>query len=94
MAASAAGAQVPDLPDGPGKALVLSHCVDCHGVDQIAAKRQDEAAWRGTVGRMVGYGAALTPAESEAVVKYLAASFGPDAAKPAAPPSPASSGRR
>src|SRR3954447_15274250 len=60
------------FPDGPGKAEMMKVCSGCHEVERSASLRQDRAAWKGEVDKMVALGAKGTEAEFAAVVDYLA----------------------
>lgn len=60
-------------PSGGTAALVVQRCTRCHTLARIKAARHDEAAWRETVDRMRGRGAAVDEAQAEAVAKFLAA---------------------
>jgi hypothetical protein len=84
---SAAVAQVVELPEGPGKAVVLRSCVDCHDAGKIAAARHSPNEWETVVSRMIDNGAALSLEEQATAVKYLSANLGPAAgSSPAATP--------
>jgi pyruvate/2-oxoglutarate dehydrogenase complex dihydrolipoamide acyltransferase (E2) component len=87
---SAAVAQIVELPDGPGKTLVLDSCVDCHETSKITAARHTPDEWAAVVSRMVDHGAALSLEEQGKVVKYLSANLGTAAGSSAAPPPAAS----
>jgi mono/diheme cytochrome c family protein len=81
-------AQAPGgLPPGEGRELVAVVCSQCHGLNTIMAVRDGPAGWRQFVNYMIMKGAPVGEGETETIVQYLAASFGP-AQQP--PPSPAS----
>jgi mono/diheme cytochrome c family protein len=81
-------AQAPGgLPPGEGRDLVASVCSQCHGLNTIMAVRDGPAGWRQFVNYMIMKGAPVREGETEVIIQYLAASFGP-AQQP--PPSPAS----
>jgi cytochrome c5 len=81
-------AQAPGgLPPGEGRELVAAVCTQCHGLGTIMAVRDGPAGWRQFVNYMIMKGAPVREGEADAIVQYLAASFGP-AQQP--PPSPAS----
>jgi cytochrome c5 len=69
----AAPEQPPAALDG--KALLQEHCTVCHDLTRVESKNKSEADWKATVERMVSKGAKLNPAEQEAVIKYLAATY-------------------
>lgn len=85
LTAGAVIAQPSDLPEGPGKAIVLDSCTACHGVDLITAQRRSPDEWGQVVDRMVGNGAVLTDAQYKTVVTYLSTSLATPAAAAAAP---------
>ena len=57
--------------DGGDTVLVV--CTKCHDTKRICKNlgKKDAAWWSGTVGHMIGKGAALDPQGKEAVVAYL-----------------------
>jgi len=71
------------LPEGEAKAIILSGCVQCHNLSNTASQRKTADRWRRTVNEMIWRGAPLTADESEAIIKYLAVSLGPDKPMPA-----------
>ncbi len=77
----------PEEPRGSGDAeparlsgsqLVRQRCNTCHGLDQVFGVRHTPAEWRTIVVRMVAIGAQLTDQERQAVIRYLAATRGPE----------------
>lgn len=82
---SAAVAQIVELPEAPGKELVLGACIDCHGADTIVKAQRTPDEWTAVVERMIGYGAALSSEQQAAVLGYLNTHVG-GAAGPAAAP--------
>jgi cytochrome c5 len=85
-AAAMAAGQNASLPDGEGKAIVTGSCAGCHGLDLITGKQAPKEEWAGIVDRMKTYGATLSAAQTTTVVDYLAKSFPPKGAAPAAAP--------
>jgi cytochrome c5 len=79
VAAFAAG-QAPQLPDGEGKTLLNAQCAGCHGLDVLAGKQSSKEEWKGTVDRMVSYGASLNDKQQATLIDYLAANLGPKTA--------------
>ena len=78
------------LPDGPGKSVFFENCTGCHGFQhQAAAKRRDQAGWRGAVGYMRGeMRAALwkfTDQQANLVADWFNQVFGVDSDLPASP---------
>jgi cytochrome c5 len=68
----------PELPQGEGRELVQKVCTSCHSLVPVMMKRDGEAGWRHTVGRMVlQRQAQLQPEEFEVVVRYLSTRLGP-----------------
>jgi len=84
--AAAVAAGQASLPDGDGKAMVTSSCAGCHGLDLITGKQASKEEWAGVVERMKTYGATLSAAQTTTMVEYLAKSFPPKGAAPAAAP--------
>src|SRR5688572_6997066 len=84
-AAALAAAQNATLPEGEGKAIVTNACVSCHDVGLITAKTSTRDEWAGIVDRMKSYGTVLDAKQTTVVIDYLAKSFGPKTAAPAAP---------
>jgi virginiamycin B lyase len=75
------------LPDGPGKTVLFTRCMACHGLQtQIAALRLDEQGWRNSVALMRNpKGPAetrTTDEEAAAIVPYLTKVFGVDSEVP------------
>jgi competence protein ComEA len=71
-AASAPGA---DMPDGPGKDVVVRVCGVCHQPDRTASLRLTRDGWDELIGEMVKRGAKLTDAEHAQVLDYLSTNF-------------------
>jgi virginiamycin B lyase len=63
------------LPDGRGKALVVSHCTRCHNAQKFTDLRLTRHDWQENVELMVRYGVPLTPSQAEEVTTYLTNSF-------------------
>jgi competence ComEA-like helix-hairpin-helix protein len=76
-----AAVQGQDLPDGKGKDLVEDRCSSCHGLDLLLAEHDSKAQWSQIVNEMVSRGATGSAEELATIVDYLAANFGPEAAK-------------
>jgi len=66
----------PPLPTS-GDELLQDRCTRCHTLDQVEAAGKTEAEWEATVERMRGKGAELTDDEAQALVEYLAQTYGP-----------------
>jgi hypothetical protein len=68
----------PDAAPLDGDALVEARCGrGCHGVDWVTRYHGDEAGWRDTIDRMIGYGAVLGDGERDALASYLAERYPP-----------------
>src|SRR5712692_11527680 len=61
------------FPEGEGKEIILSACVQCHGLGEILSHRLETPRWQKSVVDMVARGAQLLPGETETLVQYLAA---------------------
>jgi hypothetical protein len=76
--ALASQASSTDLPDGPGKAVLLSACTACHELKEITKFRgfytKDE--WRDIVVTMVKYGAVVKDDDVPVLIDYLFKNFG------------------
>jgi hypothetical protein len=64
------------LPEGDGKKLVVKLCTDCHGVEQIVAKKRTKEEWDAVISDMVQKGATGKDDEFDAIVAYLVKNFG------------------
>jgi hypothetical protein len=89
-AGASALAQTPEdkLPPGPNSELVTARCSTCHSLGRVMSLHRTQAGWADTVGMMTEKGLEVTPAESEQIVAYLTANFGPvpDTITPASSP--------
>ena len=66
-----AGDDQPQLPDAPGKAIVLKMCGSCHGAEIVLGRPSSEEGWNAIVIDMIQRGAQGTDDEYDEVVKYL-----------------------
>ena len=64
------------LPEGEGKKQLVKLCTDCHGVDQIIAKKRTKEQWDDVMSDMVQKGAQGKDEEIDAIVAYLTKNFG------------------
>jgi quinoprotein glucose dehydrogenase len=79
-AVASGGAKPPEPPSGPGLELIRERCTTCHPATLIfTAPRRSALEWSNTVRQMAARGAALDPAETQAVSDYLGENFGPPA---------------
>ena len=71
-------AQEAELPDGPGKRILLASCTNCHELDEVTKLQgfYNKDQWRDLVKTMVEYGAEMKKGEDEVLVEYLAQHFG------------------
>ena len=76
--ASPAAAPGDDLPDGPGKQVLLRSCTTCHDLDEVTKFKgyYTRAQWKDIVVTMREYGATLDEAEVEPLAEYLFAALG------------------
>ena len=74
------GAQ--QLPDGPGKDVMVKMCGTCHPPERGASVRLTREGWQDVMNKMVSLGAKGTDEELETVLDYLATSFKGEAPKP------------
>lgn len=77
---SAAAAPDPDaahMPDGPGKALTVRTCSDCHSLARVVAQHQTMAQWQDTLSAMEDNGLSVTPEELKTILGYLSQYYGP-----------------
>lgn len=75
---AAAGAPEDDLPEGPGKKVLLRACTTCHDLDEVVKFKgyYTLKQWRDIVVTMKEYGAALDDAEVDVLAQYLAEAIG------------------
>lgn len=74
----------PELPDGPGKELVLSYCQVCHSVTYITMQPPLPAStWEAEVNKMIkALGAQIPEDAAKKIIAYLQAHFTPETRKP------------
>jgi mono/diheme cytochrome c family protein len=73
---AAKGGPAPrELPDGPGKPIILRECVGCHQPTAFSTYQHTPEEWTAIVTRMGARAKSATQPELETVAKYLAASF-------------------
>jgi competence ComEA-like helix-hairpin-helix protein len=66
----------PQMPDAPGKAVVLKICTTCHDIESVISSRRTKIGWQQNVEDMIGKGAEGSENETNAVIEYLAKYFG------------------
>ncbi len=64
------------FPEGPGKAVFLKVCTQCHAIEPIATLRHSKDEWKDLVFDMRGMGAEATDEECNIIIDYLAKNFG------------------
>ncbi len=65
-----------ELPAGQGADTVRARCISCHGLELIVQQRLTREGWLREVEKMTSWGAVIAPGEQDALLDYLAASFG------------------
>jgi streptogramin lyase len=92
-AAAATGAG-PQLPDGPGKAIIEAKCNFCHDSVRIVRSRGAPARWQQVIDTMKSYAQGstlatpITDAEEKVLLAYVSANFGPAPGGPKPKPDP------
>ena len=90
---SACGGRPASGPGAPstsarldGAEILRRACTVCHDLGGLAAYADywGEAEWRSMMDTMISYGAVLTSGEYEVLARYLAETYGPASAAPAA----------
>ena len=61
----------------PGAATFKRVCLTCHEADIVEQQKLTPAGWTRSVEKMMRWGAAVTDAEKQPLVDYLASRFGP-----------------
>ena len=64
------------FPDGPGKAVLLKVCTQCHAAAPILTLHRTREEWKDTVDAMKGYGAQASDEELGVILDYLVKNFG------------------
>lgn len=59
-----------------GAALLQDRCSECHSPDRVKQRPQTKDQWDRVVTNMIGRGAQLNEAEKQALVDYLAQTYG------------------
>ena len=72
-----------NLPDGPGKDMVVAHCSGCHGLSRVAATAYNQDYWSTAIRMMINFGVALPPDQVIVVTDYLSKHF-PERPRPVA----------
>jgi len=64
------------FPEGPGKAVLLKVCTQCHSADPVLTLHRAREEWKDTVDAMKGYGAEATDEQLGIILDYLVKNFG------------------
>ena len=97
MTSGKAVAQDDELPNGPGKDVLIDVCTQCHAIGMVVAQNREPEEWDEIIARMVGMGAPANPDQQKAILAYLSKNFSktpPPAAAAAATPAESPDARR
>ena len=74
----AAAAPEDDLPDGPGKKVLVRACTTCHDLDEVVKFKgyYTLKQWRDIVVTMKEYGASLDEGEVDVLADYITGAIG------------------
>jgi competence protein ComEA len=64
-----------DLPEGPGRDLLVRACIGCHKAEEFAAYRHTKDEYQSIVYRMGDRGAQASAKELDQIAVYLAKNF-------------------
>jgi hypothetical protein len=67
------------LKDGPGREVVVKHCLACHSLDYTLMNSPflNPLGWETEVNKMIeAFGARIEPAEAKIIIDYLAKNYG------------------
>jgi competence protein ComEA len=73
-----AGATVSaqSLPDGPGKAEMMSTCSSCHALDQALSATRDRKGWTQIIVDMIDKGLSASDQDLQTILDYLVKNYG------------------
>jgi cytochrome c5 len=63
------------LPDGPGKAILLNICTQCHSLERVKVRGGDRESWNELLSHMLNEGAPLSDEDYPVLLNYLARNF-------------------
>jgi len=63
------------LPDGPGKAILLDVCTQCHRLDRVKLRGGTRQEWNELLSHMLNEGAPLSDDDYPILLNYLARNF-------------------
>jgi hypothetical protein len=66
-----------ELPNAPGRAVVLRVCTKCHGIEMFANIHMTREEWKYEVDGMIARGARASRQDARRIVDYLARNLGP-----------------
>ncbi len=66
----------PAAPVIDGAALLEDRCSECHSTNKVKQAPRSKSDWESNVNRMIQKGASLSDAEKQALVDYLAQTYG------------------
>jgi hypothetical protein len=66
------------LPDGPGKAILLNTCTQCHDLQRIRRQGRSAEGWLEILDAMLNEGASLSEQDLPVLLRYLARNFKPE----------------
>ena len=77
-ATTAAAPAAEELPDGPGRRILMAACTQCHNLREVTKFRgfYGRAQWRDIVLTMVDYGAPVGEKDVEVLTDYLTTTLG------------------
>jgi mono/diheme cytochrome c family protein len=64
-----------DLPEGPGRDVMVRVCAQCHSPEIAAHQTLDAQGWKDLVNQMANNGANASDAEFDTIATYLTTSF-------------------
>ena len=65
-----------NLPEGPGKELLMNVCTQCHTLNRVTEKKLAKDEWNDIVDKMAAKGARASDEEFDTIVNYLTKNFG------------------
>jgi cytochrome c5 len=63
------------LPEGPGKAVLLNICTQCHTLERVKVRSGDRQSWDDLLSHMLNEGAPLNDDDYAVLLNYLARTF-------------------
>jgi mono/diheme cytochrome c family protein len=67
------------VPAPDGRTLAAENCMMCHAEEMLRQQHLTSAQWAAVVKKMTTWGAPIEPENTDTLVAYLAATYGPDA---------------